>query len=71
MNARAVAHYDEIAFRNYVADGLKILTENTAMQNEKYRLTMRYSDIIHGKKPEPEKDAQTIINEIRAAIEEA
>lgn len=39
------------------------------MQAEKYSLTMRYSDIIHGKKPEPKKDAQTIINEIRAAIE--
>lgn len=53
-----------------MADGLKMLTENTAMQERKYWITMRYSDIIHGKKPEPEKDAQTIINEIRAAIEE-
>lgn len=60
-----------MTFKNYIADGIKILTENTAMQNEKYRITMRYADIVHGKKPEPEKDAQTIINEIRAAIEEA
>lgn len=32
---------------------------------------MRYADLISGKQPEPEKDAQTIINEIRAAIEGA
>ncbi len=39
------------------------------MQKEKYCLSLRYSELLHGKKPEPEKDAQTIINEIRAGIE--
>lgn len=41
------------------------------MTDTKYRLTMRYHDLISGKQPEPEKDAQKIIDEIRAAVEGA
>lgn len=59
---------EDAVFRNYVCDGLKILTGNTSM-DERYHLTLRYTDIIHGRTPEPEKDAETIIAEIRAAVE--
>lgn len=59
---------EQTLFRNYVADGLKILTGNTANE-EKYVLTLRYSELLNGKQPEKEKTAEEIIAEIKAKVE--
>lgn len=57
---------DEKAYKNYVTDALKIITENTAKSVGGSMLTMRYCDIIDRSKPQDdEKTADEIIENIR------
>ncbi len=54
----------EAAFRVYVCDCLRLITENTAKYVGGSYMKMHYSDIIAEKKPQPEKSAEEIITEV-------
>ena len=57
---------DEKAYKSYITDALKIITENTAKSVGGSMLTMRYCDIIDRSKPQDdEKTADEIIENIR------
>lgn len=62
-------YYETAAWRNYVADGVKILTGNTS-NSERYQITARFKDLITKKAPQREQTAEQIIEHLRRAFEE-
>jgi hypothetical protein len=53
-------------FTNYVAEGVRILTENSAKNGGHY-LTAKYSDLI-SPRTEPEETSEQIINRMKGKI---
>lgn len=58
----------EKAYRLYVTDALKIITENTAKANGGSYLTGRYAELIEPKKEET-RTAEEIINDLKEKME--
>lgn len=60
---------EEIAFRNYVADALKMISENSAKQVGGSYLTIRYADVIsmdnNIDEVDAEQEANNIINDFK------
>lgn len=63
-------YYEQTAWRNYVADGVKILTGNTSGSQERYQITARFRDYITPKAPQKEQTAEQIIEHLRRAFED-
>lgn len=58
---------EEDAFRMYIAEGVKILTENTAKQFGGSALSISFRDIISGEKPD-ERTEEDIINGLKEKL---
>lgn len=60
---------EEMAFRNYVADALKMISENSAKQVGGSYLTIRYADVItvgnNTDEVDAEQEANDIINDFK------
>ena len=55
---------EELAFRNYVADALKMISENSAKQVGGSYITVRYADVISTDNGIDEVDAEQEANDI-------
>ena len=68
--ARYNQHQRDLAYRIYVSEGLRILTENTAKMVQGTYLTVNFHDIINPK-PKDERSGAEIASDVlkRAGIE--
>lgn len=57
----------EEAFQNYIADAMRIITENTAKQYGGQYLTLRFADIVEPKKEET-RTAEEVITDIKEKL---
>lgn len=65
--ARAVEHSELVAYRRYLTDAAMVITKNMASSERAY-MTMRYADILAGKKPPEEESADAIIDRVRKGV---
>lgn len=68
VKAKAAMQTKESAYRIYVTDGIKVLTENTSRQFGGQRFTRRFADILNPQ-PEDTRSAEKIIESIRSKID--
>lgn len=68
--ARYNQHQRDLAYRIFVSEGLRILTENTAKMTQGAYLTVNFLDIINPK-PKDERSGAEIASDVltRAGIE--
>jgi hypothetical protein len=69
VKARINDEVEQKAYRIYVSDALKYVTENTSRSHGGTTLSRRYIDIID-KTPEDERTADEIISSIRKKLKE-
>ena len=64
VKAKLESMRHETAFMVYVCDCLRLITENTAKYAGGSYMKAHYSDMISDKKPQPEKSAEEIIDDV-------
>lgn len=64
------ADQHELAYKIYITDSLKVITENTARFAGGSSMGIRYREIIDSGRNEPQRTSEDIISSISAQLEE-
>ncbi len=67
--ARYLDNQREVAYRIYITDALRIISENTAKYGGGGYIKARYADIIHPK-PEDNRTHEEVVAHIRGKLRE-